>query len=113
MLASGGVDYYGIDDVYRDGLNYFRRQASKKIVKGREASQVRYASTPARVPISRPDFVPRELVAYWNGAAQFLGQRNKLVMPPLKGRTAGRVDYDAVNRQYIRALDHVLSLNTD
>jgi hypothetical protein len=113
VLSSGNIDYYGIDDVYREGLNFFRRQASKKIVKGREASRTRYASTPGRVKIVRPDFVPRELVAYWNGAAQYLGRRNQLVMTPLKGRTAGRIDYDAVNRQYIRSLDHVMSIQAD
>jgi hypothetical protein len=113
LLSSGNIDYYGIDDVYRDGLGYYRRQAAMKVDRGREASSIRFAKTPGRIKIVRPDFVPRELTAYWNGAAQYLGRHNKLVMVPLRGRTAGRIDYDGINRQYIRALDHVMSVPSD
>jgi hypothetical protein len=112
-LSSGQIDYYAIDDAYRDGLSYFRKQAAQRINKGRRAGQVTHLPTPEKVQVTRPDFVPRELNAYWNGAAQYLGNRNRLCVASRNPAYNGRVDYDSINRQYIRYLDHVMGLPSE
>lgn len=106
-LSSGEVNYYSIDDTYRDALGYFRKQAAKH-TQGRTASSVRYASTPESVKVVKPDYVPRELLSYWNGAAKRLGDRDRLILA-----SNNRVDYNGINNQYINFLDRVLSVQAD
>jgi hypothetical protein len=112
-LSSGEIDYYAIDDVYRDGLTYFRKQAAKRVNRSRKAGQISHLLTPSKVRVTRPDFVPRELTAYWNGAAQHLGNQNRLCVASRNPAYRGKIDYDGVNRQYIRYLDHVLNLPSE
>jgi hypothetical protein len=106
LLSSGDIDYYAIDDTYREAVQYCRKKAAQNLM-GRRAAQVRYSKTPSSVDITRPKFVPRELVSYWNGSAQALGQANRLVT------ASGKIDYDSVNRRYIAMLDRVASIPTD
>lgn len=52
----------------------------------------------ASVKVYRPTHVPPDLLPVWNGAAQHLAKQNKLVT------ASGKVNYDAVNKQYQRLL---------
>lgn len=102
LTQRGKVDYYGVNRVYRAMLGRCR-QAAAQVPAGqaRRASAQESAQLVGRVPVYRPAHVPRELVAYWNGAASYLQKHKKLVT------ASGRVNYDAVNQQYIRLLDYV------
>jgi hypothetical protein len=104
---NGDVDYYAIDNKYRGALKFYRGRAAAAS-QGRTASQrIAYRETPRQVRLARPDFVPMELLPYWNGAGEYQGKNNRLVT------AAGKVDYDGVNRQYRRLLDHIASIPAD
>jgi hypothetical protein len=104
---SGDVDYYTIDDKYRGALKFYRGRAAAA-TRGRTASQrVAYQETPRQVRVSRPEFVPLELLPYWNGAAEYQGKNNRLVT------ASGKLDYDGINRQYCRLLDKIVSIPAD
>jgi hypothetical protein len=104
---SGDVDYYTIDDKYRGALKFYRGRAASAS-QGRTASRkVAYRETPRQVRIARPDFVPLELLPYWNGAAEYQGKNNRLVT------ASGKLDYDGINRQYCRLLDRIVSIPAD
>jgi hypothetical protein len=104
---SGDVDYYVIDDKYRGALKFYRGRAASAS-RGRTAStRIAYRETPRQVRIARPDFVPMELLPYWNGAAEYQGKNNRLVT------ASGKIDYEGVNRQYCRLLDKIESIPAD
>jgi hypothetical protein len=104
---SGDVDYYAIDDKYRGALKFYSGRAASAS-RGRTASQrVAYRETPRQVRVARPDFVPLELLPYWNGAAEYQGKNNRLVT------ASGKLDYDGINRQYCRLLDKIVSIPAD
>jgi len=104
---SGDVDYYTIDDKYRGALKFYRGRAASAS-RGRTASQrVAYQETPRQVRVARPEFVPLELLPYWNGAAEYQGKNNRLVT------ASGKLDYDGINRQYCRLLDKIASIPAD
>ena len=104
---SGDVDYYAIDDKYRGAVKFYRGRAASAS-RGRTASQrVAYRETPRQVQVTRPDFVPLELLPYWNGAAEYQGKNNRLVT------ASGKLDYDGINRQYCRLLDRIVSIPAD
>jgi hypothetical protein len=104
---SGDVDYYTIDDKYRGALKFYRGRAASAS-RGRTASRrMAYQETPRQVRVARPDFVPMELLPYWNGAAEYLGKNNRLVT------ASGKLDYDGINGQYCRLLDRIASIPAD
>jgi hypothetical protein len=107
LLDVGGeVDYYAIDDKYRGALKLYRNRAASAS-RGRTASRVAYRETPRQVRLARPDFVPMELLPYWNGAAEYQGKKNRLVT------ASGKVDYEGVNRSYCKLLDRIASIPAD
>jgi hypothetical protein len=104
---SGDVDYYVIDDKYRGALKFYRGRAAA-MSRGRTAStRVAYKETPRQVRVARPNFVPLELLPYWNGAAEYQGKNDRLVT------ASGKIDYEGVNRQYCKLLDHIGSIPSD
>lgn len=104
---SGDVDYYTIDDKYRGALKFYRGRAAAAS-HGRTASQrMTYQETPRQVRVARPDFIPLELLPYWNGAAEYQGKNNRLVT------ASGKLDYEGINRQYCRLLDRIASIPAD
>jgi len=104
---SGDVDYYAIDDKYRGALKFYRGRAASAS-RGRTASQrVAYRETPRQVRVARPDFVPLELLPYWNGAAEYQGKNNRLVT------ASGKINYDGINGQYCRLIDKIGSIPAD
>jgi hypothetical protein len=108
LLGRGGeVDYYAIDDKYRGALRLYRNRAASANRTRTASQRVAYRETPRQVRVARPDFVPLELLSYWNGAAEYQGNNNRLVT------ASGKVDYDGVNRQYCRLLDKIASIPAD
>ena len=106
LVGSGEIDYKAVDDKYHGALRYYRGRAAASA--GRTASQrVAYRETPHSVRVARPDFVPLELLPYWNGAAQYQGRGNRLVA------ASGKVDYRGVTQQYCRLLDRIASVPAD
>ena len=106
LTASGKVDYYRINNVFKKVLAAYERVAAQRGKNAREEAPATKAqrARKASARVYKPSHVPDALKPVWNGAAQHLSLKGRLL------EASGRVNYAGVNKMYRRALKAYITL---